>query len=71
MAKVIDYAGDLPLSECAQFLMDQAEDLLVLANQHEDTPSPASKEAVAEALDRVEGLLRGARRRLYKKGRST
>ncbi len=35
MAKVIDFAGDLPLSEWAQFIMDQSEDLQVLANQYE------------------------------------
>ncbi len=70
MAKVIDFAGDLPLSEWAQFIMDQAEDLQVLANQYEDVPNEATKEAVSDALERIESLLRGARRRLNKKGQA-
>ena len=67
MGKVVnfaDYADDMPLSEWAQFLKDQAEDLILLANAYEASPTILTKEATSDSLDRIEGLLSGARRSL-------
>ncbi len=67
MGKVVnfaDYADDLPLPEWAQFLKDQGEDFILLANAHEAVPTLLTKQAASDSLDRIEGLLSGARRSL-------
>jgi hypothetical protein len=62
MAKILDFDSDMPLSEWAQFIKDQAEDLLLLANEHEAAATSGTATSVTDALDRLQELLRGARR---------
>jgi hypothetical protein len=59
-----DYTGDMPLGEWAQFLKDQADDLIILASGHEAAPTILTKQAASDSLDRIEGLLSAARRSL-------
>jgi hypothetical protein len=61
MPKILDFESDMPLSEWAQFIKDQAEDLLLLANEHEAAPTSGTATSVTDALDRLQALLRGAR----------
>ena len=62
--KVIASAGNLPLSEWATLIKDQAEDLVVLINAHEATPTDNTKQAVHASLDRIDSLVRAAYRHL-------
>ena len=64
MARVRDFMGEVALSEWAQLLKAQTDDLMLLAKVHENARSKATREAVFSVLDSMEDLLRGAQRAL-------
>ena len=66
MRRTLDFAGNLPFSQWTRLLKDQVEHLLVAANAHEAAPTGTTRLAANESLDRIESLLRAARRRLAK-----
>ena len=64
MGRVSDFAGNLPFSQWTQLLKDQVDHLVVAADAHEAAPTEATKFAAEVSLDRIESLIRAARRRL-------
>ena len=66
MGRVLDLAGNLPFSQWTQLLKGQVEHLLVAADAHETAPTGTTRLAANESLDRIESLIRAARRRLSK-----
>ena len=66
MGRVLDLAGNLPFSQWTQLLKGQVEHLLVAADAHETAPTGTTRLAASQSLDRIDSLLRAARRRLGK-----
>jgi hypothetical protein len=66
MGRALDLAGKLPFSQWTQLLKGQVEHLLVAADAHETEPTGTTRLAASESLDRIESLIRAARRRLAK-----
>jgi hypothetical protein len=66
MRRTLDFAGNLPFSQWSGLLKDQVEHLLVAATAHDAAPTGTTRLAANESLDRIDSLLRAARRRLGK-----
>jgi hypothetical protein len=66
MGRVLDFAGNVPFSQWSQLLKGEVDHLLVVADAYESAPTGTTKFAASESLDRVESLIRAARRRLAK-----
>jgi hypothetical protein len=66
MGRVLDLAGNLPFPQWTQLLKGEVEHLLAAADAHETAPTGTTRLAAIESVDRIESLIRAARRRLSK-----
>jgi hypothetical protein len=66
VGRVVDFAGNVPFAQWSQLLKDEVDHFLMAAGAYEATPTGTTKFAASESLDRIESLIRAARRRLAK-----